>query len=100
MELPFFALRRFDERRDFLLPPFFADAFLREERLFGAMVRSTSRLPIRDNCDLQGETRTHQKCAALKYRDVTGRKTRARIHGYFTLSHYEANPSGLCGRRN
>ena len=25
---PFFALRRLDERRAFLLPPFFADAFL------------------------------------------------------------------------
>ena len=60
MELPFFALR-FDERRDFRLPPFFADAFLREERLFGAMVLSTSRLRMRDNCDLKGEDRTHQQ---------------------------------------
>ena len=42
MELPFFALR-LDERRDFLLPPFFADAFLREERLFGAMALPTQR---------------------------------------------------------
>ena len=41
MDEPFFALRRLDERRDFLLPPFFADAFLRDERLLGAMVLST-----------------------------------------------------------
>ena len=60
MELPFFALR-FDERRDFRLPPFFADAFLREERLFGAMVLSTSTIRMRDNCDLKGEDRTHQQ---------------------------------------
>ena len=51
---PFFDLRlrerRFDprlfalrlaERLAFLLPPFFAAAFLREERLFGAMVQTT-----------------------------------------------------------
>jgi hypothetical protein len=29
------------ERLAFLLPPFFAAAFLREERLFGAMVQTT-----------------------------------------------------------
>ena len=51
---PFFDLRlrerRFDprlfalrlaERLAFLLPPFFAAAFLREARLFGAMVQTT-----------------------------------------------------------
>ena len=55
LELPFFALRRLDERRDFLLPPFFADAFLRDERLLGAMVRSYLRLHVRHNCDLNRE---------------------------------------------
>jgi hypothetical protein len=53
---PFFDLRlrerRFDprlfalrlaERLAFLLPPFFAAAFLREERLFGAMALPTQR---------------------------------------------------------
>ena len=35
-----FALRLAD-RLAFLLPPFFAAAFLREERLFGAMVQTT-----------------------------------------------------------
>lgn len=35
-----FALR-LAERLAFLLPPFFAAAFLREERLFGAMVQTT-----------------------------------------------------------
>ena len=37
-----FALR-LAERFAFLLPPFFADAFLREERLFGAMALLTQR---------------------------------------------------------
>ena len=36
-----FALRLADRLADFLLPPFFADAFLRDERLLGAMVLST-----------------------------------------------------------
>ena len=38
-----FELRRLAERFAFLLPPFFADAFLREERLFGAMALLTHR---------------------------------------------------------
>jgi len=38
---PFFALRLADRLADFLLPPFLAEAFLREERLLGAMVPST-----------------------------------------------------------
>ena len=41
MEPPFFELRLAERRDDFLLPPFFAEAFLREERLLGAMVRAT-----------------------------------------------------------
>ena len=44
-----FALR-LAERFAFLLPPFFADAFLREERLFGAMALPTLDLRVRDNC--------------------------------------------------
>ena len=75
MELPFFALR-FDERRDFRLPPFFADAFLREERLFGAMVLSTSRLRMRDNCDLKGEDRTHQQIIIIATHNLLHRKHR------------------------
>ena len=53
MEPPFFELR-LDERRDFLLPPFFADAFLREARLFGAMVLNDLGLRVREtssNCE-------------------------------------------------
>jgi hypothetical protein len=38
---PFFALRLAERRAAFLLPPFLADAFLRDERLLGAMVQST-----------------------------------------------------------
>jgi hypothetical protein len=38
---PFFALRLADRLADFLLPPFLAEAFLREERLLGAMVPKT-----------------------------------------------------------
>jgi len=41
LEPPFFELRLAERRDDFLLPPFFAEAFLREERLLGAMVRAT-----------------------------------------------------------
>ena len=38
---PFFALRLADRLAAFLLPPFLAEAFLREERLLGAMVPTT-----------------------------------------------------------
>ena len=78
MELPFFALR-FDERRDFRLPPFFADAFLREERLFGAMVLSTSTIRMRDNCDLKGEDRTHQQIRTHRIY-YTGRPKPKKLH--------------------
>ena len=44
-----FALRLAD-RLAFLLPPFLADAFLREARLFGAMALPTLDLRVRDNC--------------------------------------------------
>ena len=43
-----FALR-LAERLAFLLPPFFADAFLREERLFGAMTLNDLGLRVRGN---------------------------------------------------
>jgi hypothetical protein len=38
---PFFALRLADRLAAFLLPPFLADAFLRDARLLGAMVPKT-----------------------------------------------------------
>ena len=47
---PFFALRLAERRAAFLLPPFLADAFLREARLFGAMALPTLDLRVRDNC--------------------------------------------------
>ena len=51
---------RLADRFAFLLPPFLADAFLREERLFGAMSLPARDLRMRDNCvcDLEnGENR-------------------------------------------
>ena len=62
LEPPFFELRlaeRRDRRDDFLLPPFLADAFLREERLFGAMVTRDYGGVTRDNFNLRGEAPTN-----------------------------------------
>ena len=56
-----FALRLADRLADFLLPPFFADAFLREARLFGAMVLNDLGLRVREtssNCETGRKAQT------------------------------------------
>ena len=47
---PFFALRLAERRAAFFLPPFLAEAFLREERLLGAMVSPTEDYGIETRC--------------------------------------------------
>ena len=57
-----FALRLADRLADFLLPPFFADAFLREARLFGAMALNDLGLRVRE---------TSSNCGGENHRDNT-----------------------------